>query len=110
MSKQRPSLAERVTQEDLTLYLARTMTARNLADLYNVKNIDYVYQTFRREPKLEMPKQPPKAQLSEARRRYRLKVSLTTSARLAAEATYTSLRTMYRYRAKAKRLQAEGLL
>jgi AmiR/NasT family two-component response regulator len=110
MSKQRPSLAERVTQEDLAAYLERQITARTLADLYSVKNIDYIYQTFRRQPKLEQPKPQPKSQLSAARRRYRLKVSLTTSARLAAEATYTSLRTMYRYRAKAKLLQAEGLL
>lgn len=109
MSKRPPTLANTITKEHLDAYLARSLTANDIAALYSV-HPNYVYQTIKREPLPPKQLTPTKAQLSAARKLYRLKVSLTTSARLAAEATYTSLRTMYRYKARARQLQAENKL
>jgi hypothetical protein len=109
MPKRSNTLADRISQEHLDLYLARELTAKRVSEIYNV-NLLYVYQAFRREPLPARLPSPTKSELSAARKLFRLKLSLTTTAKLAAEATYTSLRTMYRYKAKAKQLQEANLI
>lgn len=104
MSKRRLTLVDLVTQEHLQLYKDRKILAKDLATIYGV-NPNYIYQAIKREPAPVKPPSPTKSELTKARREYRLKLSLTTSARIAAETTYTSLRTMYRYKALAKKLQ-----
>jgi hypothetical protein len=109
MTKRTNTLVERVSQEHLELYMARAITAKQFAEIYKVNDV-YVYQTFKRPPLPPKQSTPTKSELSAARKLYRLKLSLTTTAKLAAEATYTSLRTMYRYKAKAKQMQEADLI
>lgn len=104
MSKRRLTLVDLVTQEHLQLYKDRKILAKDLAAIYSV-NPNYIYQVIKREPAPKKPSSPTKSELTKARREYRLKLCLTTSARIAAEITYTNLRTIYRYRALAKKLQ-----